>query len=197
MQLKSIAAALALGVTLQGAALAASSSHGGTLANASSLAEISFSLATNATDVALWTDSYDDGANFDPILTLFKSVGGDWILWEQNDDRNDLGSGVGSGILIDPKPGQSVIGDATIAFTSLSAGDYRLFVSVYDNFHVAGAGGSLSLGWTITSPQFPINAGKAWHANIEYTPSAPVPEPATWMMAALGLAALGWRRRQA
>lgn len=195
MPIKSMAAALAICATLPGAALAASSSYSGTLINAADVADIGFTLATTATDVALWTDSFDDGANFDPILTLFKAEGSDWLLVEQNDDFGD-GSGVGAGISIGAKPGQSAFGDSIIAFSSLAAGQYRLFVSVYDNFHSANLNESLSLGWSVTAP-FPINAGSSWRATVEYTPSAPVPEPSTWLMVALGLAALGWRRRQA
>ncbi|MBN2269793.1 MAG: DVUA0089 family protein [Sedimentisphaerales bacterium] len=47
-----------------------------------------FNLASDATLVEVWTDSFNDGANFDPITALWNATTGDLIA--ENDDNPNI-----------------------------------------------------------------------------------------------------------
>jgi len=81
------------------------------------VATINFSLESEATDVSVYTDSFNFGLdeNFDPITALWT---GDGVLLEQNDDINTSSFDWDSGFFLD----------------SLEAGDYMFTIASYNNF---------------------------------------------------------------
>lgn len=88
-----------------------------------------FSLDSDATNVRLWTDSFQSGTNFDPITALWDASGN---LIDENDD-NDL-----------INPSTQTYYDSGFELGFLGAGDYILSVATYANF---AAGSSLSEGF--------------------------------------------------
>ncbi len=88
-----------------------------------------FSLDNDATNVRLWTDSFQSGTNFDPITALWDASGN---LIDENDD-NDL-----------INPSTQTYYDSGFELGFLGAGDYILSVATYANF---AAGSSLSEGF--------------------------------------------------
>ena len=171
----------------------------GTLPGLKDVAGYEFALAATTSGVALWTDS--TSATFDPILTVFKNVGGDWLFLDQNDDHGTAPFNLAETEFAGAT-GQS-IGDSTLNFASLDAGRYRVYVSAYSNFALADIkpgeliGTSLSLGWSYVGSD-PLNASYSLRANnLPSAPAAvPVPEPATWGLLLAGLGAVGVARRR-
>ena len=43
------------------------------------IVEITFGLNADATDVKVWTDSFQSGVNYDPITALWHKVGSDYV----------------------------------------------------------------------------------------------------------------------
>ena len=86
------------------------------------IATIDFTVASDATDVIIWTDSFQSGDNFDPILTLWSSDGsGGYTSIYTNDDNPTIASGQTSW-------------DAGLEIASLNAGDYIITIAVYKNY---------------------------------------------------------------
>ncbi len=105
----------------------------GNLYNNTDRVDISFDLGT-AGAVKLWTDSWRDGLNFDPISVLWTKSGNDFALVQEVDDDDTVA------------PGQGYF-DTGHAFAGLSAGSYLL--SVGPSFAVAYASGTMySQGFT-------------------------------------------------
>jgi hypothetical protein len=140
-----------------------------------------FSLASVST-VEIWTDSFDDGANLDPMLALWDSGTGALIV--ENDDNPWI------------RPADQTSWDSGIAM-ALAAGDYLFTVAAYDNFAVGDniADGFLHDG----EPPIPIepdgwltSGSGYYHVNINV-----VPVPGAVLLGFLGLSAggLGLRRR--
>lgn len=82
---------------------------------------IDFQLAASS-DVRLWTDSWQAGLNFDPLLALFNPLS----LVAFNDDDDSVAAGQG-------------YYDAGLAMTQLAAGRYRLTLSAAPNEPVGPA----------------------------------------------------------
>lgn len=78
------------------------------------------------TDVKIWTDSYLDGVNFDPIISLWSKTSTGATLLGEDDDT----------YYPEYFTGQTD-GDAGLMFPYLAAGKYMIYVAVYDNFAVS------------------------------------------------------------
>ena len=160
----------------------------GNIVNFNDVAQRTFSLLTDQTNVQFYTDSFQSGTNFDPILALWTSGGN---LIAQNDDNPNI------------HPSTQTWFDSGLTFSSLTAGDYIFTVTPFDNF---SNGTSLSDGFQ-NSGETPVplsqyEIGGYYHVAFNGTDAgggpAPVPEPGTLVLFAAGLVVLGlWRRRSA
>lgn len=166
------------------AATAATFSFSGNIVNHNDIVTINFSLLNNATNVSVWTDSFQDGANFDPITALWDSAGN---LIAQNDDNPTVG------------PGQTYW-DSGFFLPTLSAGNYFLTIASYSNF---ASGPHISNGFAYDG-QTPIpiqnhwNGGAGyWHVILDGVDAASsVPEPSAFMLIGSGLAGLFFMKRR-
>lgn len=93
---------------------------------------VEFTLDSDSTGVSIWTDSYDDGLNFDPIVALWDSSG---YLIDQVDDDDSINA-------------NQTDYDSGISLTYLAAGTYTFTIATYDNWAL---GDMLSDGFTFDS----------------------------------------------
>ncbi len=186
--------ALLAAMLLATSAHAAQFDFSGNIANHNDVVQISFSLASDATNVKVWTDSYLNGVNFDPITAVWSQAGSGWSLVEQNDDNPTI------------VPGLTKF-DSGLTFSSLAAGNYLFTIATYNNW---ANGTTLAQGFKFDSqtpiplaiwdqPASTVNMGTRYSVHLSGVDvAAPVPEPETYAMLLAGLGVLGWaRRRQA
>ena len=158
----------------------------GSLENRNEVAFFDFSLSSLTNNVRAWTDSFQSGVNFDPIIAIWQQSGSDWLQVGQNDDNASVG------------PGQTSW-DAGLSFASLAAGNYRLSVTPFSNF---SNGSLLSQGFRFDSrPLTDHGRGDFFRVNLSNVDSAspvsPVPEPETYAMLLAGLGLMvGFARRR-
>lgn len=159
----------------------------GSLENRNEVAFFDFSLSSLTNNVRAWTDSFQSGVNFDPIIAIWQQSGSDWLQVGQNDDNASVGLG-------------QTYYDAGLSFASLAAGNYRLSLSPFNNF---STGTLLSQGFIYDSqaPQSHGYAGNFFRVNLSNVDSAspvsPVPEPETYAMLLAGLGLMvGFARRR-
>jgi len=169
------------------------------------IVQVGFTVNTDATNVDVWTDSFMGGVNYDPITALWRKVGSDYQLIDENDDNPDI------------RAGQTYY-DSGFHLATLAAGDYLFTVGAYPNF---AYGTLLSQGFEFDhdgttpvaipdwcQPDSRNNCldqkGTFWRVNLSgvdsATPPPAVPEPSTCALMALGLGVVGWaarRRKQA
>ncbi len=171
-------------------ASAASFSFSGQIRFHNDVVQVDFSLAAPATEVRIWTDSWLGGLNFDPAAGLWRASGGDFSLLAEVDDDDTVAAGQG-------------FYDTGFVLPALAAGNYR--VTLVAAFNRAN-GSLLSQGFAYGSetpilltewnqPSYDPNAndqkGGFWRLNLSgVTQASVVPEPATWLLGALGLALL-------
>ncbi len=151
----------------------------------SDIVKLTFSIDRDASDFRLWTNSWQQGLNFDPTLALWQGVGSDYTLLAQVDDDDTVGAGQGAF-------------DAGIMWASLASGNYLVTLTASPNYAL---GTLLSEGFSFDgSPAIPIaqwdqpgynlntndQKGTFWSLQGEYTVSA-VPEPSKWLLAAMTL----------
>lgn len=194
MNLKQIAVAVAALGTAASAG-AASFTFNGNIANSNDVISIAFTLTSNATNVAVWTDSYNGGVNFDPITAVWVQSGSDYKLVGENDDDDSIA------------PGQTIY-DSGLTFASLDAGNYLFTITPYNNFAV---GNLLSQGFAYSGqPGTPLSQwcqpashcgmGTYYEVHLSGVDDAsnitPVPEPETYAMLMAGLGVVGALRRR-
>lgn len=166
-------------------------SFSGNLQSQKDVIYIPFKLAADATNVKVWTDSYNNGGNFDPITAVWRANG---ALVDQNDDNSGIA------------PGQTLF-DSGLTFASLMAGDYIFTITTYNNFSNTGqlADGFRFDGLNALSLQDWCNCGMGSLYNVhldnvtQAIAPAGVPEPGTSALLLAGLAGAGLiaRRRKA
>jgi hypothetical protein len=169
------------------------------------IVQISFTLNNDATNVAVWTDSFGGGINYDPITALWRKVGNDYELIDENDDDDTI------------RPATQTYFDSGFTIDSITAGDYLFTVGAFPNF-AYGTLLSQGFAWTSDTPQptLPIadwcqpasqnctdQKGTFWRVNLSGVdgasgPVSAVPEPETYalMLAGLGLVGFMARRRR-
>lgn len=198
MQHRTLPTTLA-GLALLGGSLhaaAADYSFSGHLEFNTSIVKIEFQLADDASNVRLWTDSFESGKNFDPSLALWQRSGTGYVWLAEVDDDNTL------------VPTRQTDFDAGIDMTSLAKGQYLVTLTASPNY---AAGTLLSDGFAFdgetplpiaswNQPGYDINAndqkGSSWRLNLGNVDTAAlVPEPSTYVLLAFGLVALWLVRR--
>lgn len=177
------------------AAPAADFTFSGNIQFQKDVVRVLFTLSQDATDVRVWTDSFLEGTNFDPITAVWSASTGE-LIGENDDD-----SGIAAG---------QTYYDSGLVFATLAAGSYVLTVAAYPNF----ARGSLLGNGFGLDDEAPISIadwcqpasdncsnhkGTFWRANLSGVDAAAVPEPSGIAMLAAGLALVGAcaRRRAA
>jgi len=140
-----------------------------------------FTLDDDLDEVRFWTDSYQDGINFDPYIVLWDGLGN---LIDINDD-NDL-----------VNPGTQTEYDAGIMLSHLTAGDYQISISLSGNFEV---GNTLSQGFFYDNdtpiPLSHIGMGDYWRIWFDGQEAVAVPEPNVMLLMLLGLSGMLIRRK--
>lgn len=159
----------------------------GSLSSDQEVAQMRFTALDDLSNVILWTDSYQNGTNMDPVLYLWSQLGDDWLKVVHNDDHDTNTN----------QAGQTGY-DSGISLSSLSAGNYLLTVSVYPNW---ANGDLLSQGYrndSQTSTGWTNARNPYWQAHIsaDGAITAAVPEPETYALGLLGLGALLLQRRR-
>jgi len=187
--------ALALLIGHAVSAQAFSLSTSGNLTYNDDVADVAFTLASTSTAVRLWTDSFHDGVNFDPVLTLWKRIGSDYTQVGGVDDDDSVG------------PGQTYF-DAGLKVPTLEAGDYLVSISASPYLAVGALRSqgyafaypnvvhTLISQWDQPSSSNNNQKGTFWSLQVA---TGAVPEPASALLLALGLCAVGGlhARRQA
>lgn len=171
-------------------------SFSGTITNHNDVIQIAFTTNADATNVRVWTDSFKDGLNFDPITALWKADG---TRLAQNDDDDS----------IDPATQTSF--DSGFSLPFLEAGSYIFTIAAYNNF---SNGLSLSEGFMFddqtpipigewNQPANGVGKGSIWSVWLDgvdaaSAPGNAVPEPGLFALLAAGaLSASAFRRRKA
>lgn len=187
-------AAAAAFVATAGLAQAATFDLTGTIENHSDVVRIAFTLERAATGVRVWTDSFQNNLNFDPITAVWRfEDDGDASLIGQNDDNAGIA------------PGQTAF-DSGLVFAELAAGTYLFTIATFNNF---AAGSLLSEGFGFDD-QAPIPLAQwsqpgsrfgpegVWSVHLDGVDSAaaPIPEPASYVLMLAGLGMAGWLARR-
>lgn len=186
MKLKSLALVMALSAAFS--AQAAQFDFNGNIATHKDVIQINFSLLTDATDVRVWTDSFQSGANFDPITAVWSQTNTGWNRIGENDDNSSIALG------------QTTF-DSGLTFANLTAGNYLFTIATFNNF---ANGMTLAEGFQFDSdvaiplaqwnqPANGINMGSYYSVHLSGVDSAvsAVPEPESFAMLLAGLGIVG------
>jgi len=158
------------------------------------IVRIDFTLNQDVNNIRVWTDSFQDGVNFDPITALWAADG---ALIREDDDNSGI------------NPSTQTVYDSGFALSFLAAGDYIFTVATYDNF---AQGSMLSDGFLFDSqnpielavwsqPANSVNMGSYWRVwldgvDVAVNPNepSPVPAPSSILLFALALAVLRFKK---
>lgn len=178
----------------------------GNISNHNDVIRVDFVVATAATNVRVWTDSFmatgpthtGPGTNFDPITALWNTDTG--ALISQNDDNANI------------NPSTQTYFDSGFALPTLAAGNYFFTMAAYNNF---AAGSNIANGFsfdnqapiaiaTWNQPANPGNLGGGFfRINLDGVDSAtgpvnqtPVPA-AAWLFGTALAGFFGFGRRKA
>ena len=186
MNLKPLALAIAL--TASVGAQAAQFDFQGDIVTHKDVIQINFSLLADATDVKVWTDSFQSGINFDPITAVWKQTNTGWNLVGENDDEAGIA------------PGQTYF-DSGLTFGNLSAGNYLFTIATFNNF---ANGTTLAQGFMFDNqvaiplaqwnqPSNGLNKGTHYSVHLSGVDGAvsAVPEPESFAMLLAGLGIVG------
>ena len=186
MKFKSIALVAALTAAM--GAQAAQFDFQGDIATHKDVIKINFSLLTDATNVKVWTDSFQNGVNFDPITAVWKQTNTGWNLIGENDDDASIA------------PGQTYY-DSGLGFGNLSAGNYMFTIATFNNF---ANGTTLAQGFRFDNqvaiplaqwnqPSNGLNKGTHYSVHLSGVDGAvsAVPEPESFAMLLAGLGIVG------
>jgi hypothetical protein len=193
-------AVLTLAAGVASSAHAVSISFSGNLRLNTDVAESSFTLRSGLSFIRIYTDSFQNGSNFDPNITLWRRNGTDYDYFDKNDDNPVIGTGQ-SGY------------DAGLRYGLLDAGDYLVTVTASSNYPrgvllsqgfgfdaLSGITPTLISQWVAPSanPNVPgSQQGTAWSLQVVADDAVgSVPEPSTYALLAFGLAAVGAAARQ-
>lgn len=147
----------------------------GTLVNTNDVAYFQFTFDTDVSDVNIWTDSYNDGANFDPSIVLWGS--GDEFL-RINSDNSRV------------NPATQSTFDAGMSFPLMLAGQYTLSVLIDGNMPV---GNSISQGFTYdATPTLPISSGGNWRLWVTGNSVEKIPEPGVLLLLLVAVGSLAF-----
>lgn len=187
---------VALGLALSAGAHAANVNLSGNIVFHNDIVQFDVTLLAPATNVKIWSDSWLSGVNFDPTAALWRRSGNNYSLQAQVDDDDTVAAGQG-------------FYDTGFAFAQLTAGQYRVTLGAAVN---AANGNLLSQGFAYDNqspillsqwnqPSYDPNAndqkGGFWRLNFTGIDAVQVvPEPASWLLVALGLSALTLRKRK-
>ncbi len=156
-----------------------------------------FSVANDATDVRVWTDSFKSFTNFDPITALWAANG---TLIAQNDDNATV------------NPSTQTYYDSGFVLPNLAAGQYIFTMTTYPNFANSNL---LADGFGFDAQQaIPFkdwleiqyagtsftNIGSEWSVwvdGVDEASNPSVPAPATLLLFGFGLCAVAFRKLKA
>ncbi len=162
---------------------------GGTIQYDTDVVHKSFSLANNVANVQIFTDSYNNGANFNAGLDLWKGIGDSAVLLAENLGVDASGN----------------LAEAVITLPDLAAGDYMITVLASFNGAMAAIDSSnptLGAGFVLdgTEPTAIENAffgGPGfYHVNFAASEAAPVPIPPALFLFGSGIFGIGALRRR-
>lgn len=153
---------------------AMSSTSAGTLLYHNDVGFVPLTLEHDTTGLAIWTDSYRDGLNIDPIIALWRDG---WLLG-QNDDFPYIDAA-------------QTRYDSGLYFARLPAGSYQVSITPFNNFAL---GVRLEYGFSHTGESPRALGNGYWQLHLADGALLPVPEPSAAAMLLAGLALLGGAR---
>lgn len=165
----------------------------GNLLHHNHVIETHFSLFNDSTNVAVWTDSFMSGVNFNPVTALWQLQGSSYVLLDENDDNPFV------------SPLTQTYHDSGFTLGNLAAGEYVFTMGAFANF---ANGTLLSEGFAYDfespialedwcQPANKCNVGSFWRVNLSGVDDAlTIPEPATWALMIMGIAGVGAAMRR-